>query len=247
MTEALVRIVEARKVETVWETVVAEMNRWGFDRLIYGFTRFRTGRSLGDRDDMLVLTSHCDDYLRGFFDEEMYLDAPMTEWAAENVGAMSWAHVGRIASNMGPRQQRVREFNIQHDVVAGYTISFPDSSSRQKGAIALTARRGLTQDDIDEVWKAHGKDISLIAHVAHLKIISLPFPDASRRLSRRQREVLEWVGDGKTAHDIATIMGLTSATVEKHLRKAREVLRVDTTAQAVLKASLQRQIFVLEP
>jgi LuxR family transcriptional regulator len=44
--------------------------------------------------------------------------------------------------------------------------------------------------------------------------------------------------------DIATIMGLTPATVEKHLRLAREALNVDTTAQAVLKAALQNQMFI---
>jgi LuxR family transcriptional regulator len=57
---------------------------------------------------------------------------------------------------------------------------------------------------------------------------------------------LEWVGDGKTTQDIAVLMGLTSATVEKHLRLARESLAVETTAQAVLKASFQNQMFVLE-
>ncbi|HBQ37029.1 MAG TPA: LuxR family transcriptional regulator, partial [Rhodobacteraceae bacterium] len=46
--------------------------------------------------------------------------------------------------------------------------------------------------------------------------------------------------------DIATIMDLTSATVEKHLRLAREALDVETTAQAVLKASYQSQIFILK-
>jgi len=66
-----------------------------------------------------------------------------------------------------------------------------------------------------------------------------------RPLTRRQREVLEWVGDGKTVQDIALLMGLTPATVEKHLRLAREALEVGTTAQAVLKASYQNQIFVL--
>ena len=65
-------------------------------------------------------------------------------------------------------------------------------------------------------------------------------------LTNRQREVLEWVGDGKTTQDIATIMDLTPATVEKHLRLARESLDVETTAQAVLKASFQNQIFLLE-
>jgi LuxR family transcriptional regulator len=41
-------------------------------------------------------------------------------------------------------------------------------------------------------------------------------------------------------------MGLTTATVEKHLRKAREALQVETTARAVMKASLQRQFFVFD-
>ena len=55
-----------------------------------------------------------------------------------------------------------------------------------------------------------------------------------------------WVGDGKTTQDIALLMGLTPATVEKHLRLARDNLNVETTAQAVLKAALQNQMFVIE-
>ena len=58
--------------------------------------------------------------------------------------------------------------------------------------------------------------------------------------------MLEWVGDGKTVQDTAVIMGLTPPTVEKHLRLARQALNVETTAQAVLKAAFQNQIFVLE-
>jgi LuxR family transcriptional regulator len=41
-------------------------------------------------------------------------------------------------------------------------------------------------------------------------------------------------------------MGLTPATIEKHLRLARDALEVETTAQAVLKASMQNQIFRIE-
>ena len=83
-------------------------------------------------------------------------------------------------------------------------------------------------------------------NVAHLKLTNLPYSTARRNLTSRQREALEWVGEGKTTQDIATIMGLTPATIEKHLRLAREALNVETTAQAVLKASFQNQIFVLE-
>jgi len=130
--------------------------------------------------------------------------------------------------------------------VAGYTISFREVSVRAKGAIALTARPGLTQADADAIWAENGREIVQMNNVAHLKITNLPFSTARKTLTKRQREALEWVGEGKTTQDIAIIMGLTPATVEKHLRLAREVLDVETTAQAVLKASFQNQIFVLE-
>ena len=69
---------------------------------------------------------------------------------------------------------------------------------------------------------------------------------SARRLTKRQHEVLQWVSDGKTTQDIAIIMDVSKATVEKHLRLAREVLGVETTAQAVLRMAYQNQIFKLE-
>ena len=246
MGDALGHLVGARRVEAVWAILIGELARYGFDRLIYGFTRFRTGNGLGHRDDMLVLTNHKNEYVQGFFGEEMFLNAPMTQWAVANEGAKSWSYLESIRDRMTPAQRAIVEFNRKHDVVAGYTISFADGSERQKGAIALTGKSGLSQDDVDAIWSRDGERINLLCQVAHLRIITLPLPSDLRRLSRRQRQVLEWVGDGKTMQDIATILELKPATVEKHLRNAREVLNVDTTAQAVMKASLQRQIFVTD-
>ena len=104
----------------------------------------------------------------------------------------------------------------------------------------------MTQPEVDALWAKHGKDIQLMNEIAHLKILTLPYSTPGRNLTRRQREALEWVGDGKTMQDIALLMGLTSATVEKHLRLARESLSVETTAQAVLKAAFANQMFVLD-
>ncbi|KTF08268.1 hypothetical protein MGSAQ_000238 [marine sediment metagenome] len=39
------------------------------------------------------------------------------------------------------------------------------------------------------------------------------------------------------------ILGITAATVEKHMRLAREALGVETTPQAVLKAHVTHQLF----
>jgi len=246
MLEYLERLSNSESLAEVWALHCKAMNTYGFDRLIYGFTRFRTKNSIGPIDDTVLLSNHDPDYFGPFISQEMYKTAPMTRWAAENTGACSWSWLARDGKSLTPEELKVIAFNHSKQVFAGYTISFGGPASRARGAIALTAKTGLSQDRVDAIWQEHGRTIETMNNMAHLKIISLPNIGLRKNLSERQREVLEWVGDGKTTQDIATILGLTTATVEKHLRLARERLDVDTTAQAVLKASLQNQMYILK-
>lgn len=241
----LERVTVAQTIETVWAELCTAMAEHGFDRLMYGFTRFRTAQSFGNPQDMLILTNHDHRYADRFVKDRMYLDAPMVRWATVNDGACSWSWIDQHRDHLTPGELKVVEFNRSMGVTAGYSISFPAQSNRAKGGLSLAARPDMSQAQVDALWAEKGRELHQMATVAHLKIITLPYSGARRPLTDRQRSVLEWVGDGKTTQDIATILGLTPATVEKHLRLAREALDVETTAQAVLKASFQNQIFVL--
>jgi len=247
-TDFLESVCDADSVEDLWALYTAKMAEFGFDRLLYGFTRFKTATSLGDTLDSLILTNYDEDYVKEYVDTGLYYHAPMLRWTLENTGACSWSWMDQLVDldAFTESERKVIALNQAKGITAGYTISFKSSTARTKGGIAMAGKPGLKQADVDAIWQKHGQEISVISNVVHLKIISLPYASSRRALTNRQREVLEWVGDGKTMQDIATIMGLTSATVEKHLRLAREALDVDTTAQAVLKASFQNQIFLLE-
>jgi len=248
LRDYLHHVSNTQTMEELWAAHCDKMAEYGFDRLIYGFTRYRTSTSLGDPEDFIILTNHDPEYTDVFLGEGLYFHAPMTHWALDHEGPCSWHLVSEMLENrvLTPEEQRVIQFNQKMRVTAGYTISFKSVSVRTKGAIALTARPDMTQSDVDAIWDEHGDDIHLMNNVAHLKILTLPYSGPNRALTPRQREALEWVGDGKTTQDIALLMGLTSATVEKHLRLAREALSVETTAQAVLKAAMQNQMFILE-
>ncbi|MEM7520384.1 MAG: autoinducer binding domain-containing protein [Pseudomonadota bacterium] len=248
LRDYLHRIARCPSMEMLWDVHTSKMAEYGFDRLIYGFTRYLTSTSLGDPEDFVILTNHSRAYADKFISEGLYHHAPMVRWALAHDGACSWGVLSdMIRENaVTPAEQRVLDFNRSMGVLAGYTVSFGPLSARSKGAIALTARQEMTQDDIDGVWAEHGQDIKLMNEVAHLKILTLPYSAPNRVLTARQREALQWVGDGKTTQDIAVLMGLTTATVEKHLRLAREALSVETTAQAVLKAAFANQMFVIE-
>lgn len=246
MLEFVERAMTCNDMQELWDYHTKRMAEFGFTRLLYGFTNFRTETGLGDPQDMLILTSHSPDYIGPFLEEGLYHHAPMVRWSLENSGACSWRWLDEQAQagHLTASEQRVYEFNAAHNVRAGYSISFPSITTRSKGAIGLSAP-DMTHDKCEEIWAEHGRTIVAMNSVAHLRYITLPHTGARRPLTPRQKEVLEWVGEGKTTQDIAVIMGLTAATVEKHLRLARESLDVDTTAQAVLKANFQNQIFVV--
>lgn len=56
------------------------------------------------------------------------------------------------------------------------------------------------------------------------------------RLSRRERECLEWAARGKTNLDIAVILGISGHTVDFHMRGAMNKLGVSNRIVAVVMA-----------
>ena len=62
---------------------------------------------------------------------------------------------------------------------------------------------------------------------------SLAKTTASEKLTAREREVLAWAAQGKSAWETSVILSLSERTVTKHLEHVRAKLNVATTAQAV--------------
>lgn len=240
ITDLIRRIDDALAVHEVWRLHCAAMSAYGFDRLLYVHTRFRSERSFGDLQDALVLCSHPRDYARAVIESGIVRHAPMID-AASAPGAMSWRD--RDARGLSGLAAATVRADRGLGLVAGYDIVFPEASARSGGAIALTAAEGTDQDGADAIWDAHGGDIELLNRVVHRRIAGLPTWGGRRPLTPQQRRVLQWAAQGKTAQDTALIMEVTPATVEKHLRLAREALDTHTTAQAVMKATGWNQLF----
>jgi len=238
-----------QSVDELWQHHTEQMAEYGFDRLFYAYSAFRRAGTFGDPDDALILSNHDPQYIEAFVNKGLFRAGPMMNWANENVGAISWRHVhAQLKSyDLSDAQRTVMALNARYGLVAGYTIAFPMAKKFSHAGIGLTARKGLSQDDVDARWMRDGEVIEVLNRVAHLCITQLPATGQSRVLTRRQTEVLELVADGKTIQDIALILERNAATVEKHLRGARDTLGVETTAQAVRKASVLNQIFLLEP
>jgi LuxR family transcriptional regulator len=231
-------------VEEVWAKHVARMADWGFDRLLYGSTTFRINDGVGDFRDALILTNYPRAYTDVYIEQELFRNSPTVHWAMRETGSRSWSAFAADAAEgrLTAEEIRVVAFNQLHGITAGYAISFPKPNARAGHGIGLCSSI-LSQSEIDALWEARGPTIEAENMVMHLKLCTLPWV-SRRRLSDRQREVLELVADGKTVQDVALVLGRNVATIEKHLRNVRDVMDAETTAQAVLKASMQNQLYL---
>jgi LuxR family transcriptional regulator len=244
----LLPYLEMDNVDDLWAHHTHVMTEFGFDRLFYAFNAFRGAGLYDNPEDALLLTNMPSDYVEAYVGGGMFRDGVMLRWAsrtpARPAGATSTAGDAAGAADQGPAgdagaQRASRSGCGLHD-------QFSDGDQERQCGDRSGGKARLTQDDADAIWAEHGEIIRIINHVAHLCILQLPAAGQRRLLTARQAEVLELVADGKTMQDIAILLERNVATVEKHLRGARDALGVETTAQAVRKASVLNQIFRLD-
>jgi DNA-binding CsgD family transcriptional regulator len=239
------RIAAAPCIDDAWHLATDHFAKLGFSRVNYGFTRFKHLKTIGDPDDALFLSTCDADYVKRYFQGGFYAKTPVFRWAERNSGACTWSWVKEAfeAGRLSPEEAEAVRQNAMIGITAGISVSFPEVSSRSKGALGLIADAGISAADVDALFAARKDEILAVANMMHLTIVHLPQLSRHRALSPRQREALEWVADGKTTQDVALLMGVSPAMVEKHLRLARDALAVETTAQAVAKGALLNMIF----
>jgi DNA-binding CsgD family transcriptional regulator len=88
------------------------------------------------------------------------------------------------------------------------------------------------------IEKAELPCIHMLALCAFHKIQQLVHPaEAKSALSDREREVLTWVANGKTAWEIGEVLNISRRTVEWHIQQAVEKLGAKNRVQAVVIAA----------
>lgn len=238
LTSVTADIIAATTIPEVWEIFADALSSYGFDNMIYGATRFPDRGIIGDTRDALILHRGPRDYADIYLGEELYLHSPTYDWAERNSGFVSWPEaIRQYGKAPSAQQMRIAQLNVQFGFNAGFVGSLNDVVPGMKGVIGFSPSGGMDQASADDLWIMVGADITLLCNLMHLRVGTLPRTGLRRPLTTRQREALEWYSLGKTTQDIGTIMGLSIATVEKHLRMARDSLDAQTTPHAVKKAA----------
>lgn len=229
-------ILSSLEVSAAWQAYCDGLAQLDIHHVVYGSTRMPSWGIIANGHEALILHHGPQGYADSYLGEELFLDSPTYRWAEKNDGFTSWHEA--IATQTEPptaRQRRIMELNAQYGLRAGWVGSLNRLVPGMRGVIGLSPARDIAPDKAAAIWAEIGTEIAMLSRLMHLRVASLP-QNIRRPLTSRQREALAWCAEGKTMQDVATIMDLSIATVEKHLRMARVALDATTTAHAVQKA-----------
>ncbi len=222
--DALLAIEASESLEAIRLTVRTVAGSHGYDRVVLF--------SFSTAEDELVDGVY---WAEGhWFDEDEALDVetyvrhcPLTRHFLEIDEPFFWTKTGSgtsrryhfVETPRGPGLHGLQVPIFGHTGLAGAACfggEDIDASPR--------SRLGLTQ-------------LGVTAFLAARKLLETPKAQGEAQLSKREIEVLQWIAAGKRGADVAATLGLSVRTVENHLRRIRERLRVKTTAQAISAAT----------
>lgn len=233
------RLLDAATVPEIREVYLDAVAAMGFDHALYA-ARFMLSVPRGLlRDNPVVFTTLPDDLIAraqqlGDLDND-----PWVTWVLQNDGDIS---ARDLQARMGQASPSLA-LATQAGLGQAQIISLRDKVLHSVGAVILFPGRGTGPCAHDRLWATKGREARVLSWVMHMRIATMQRTPPPATLTPRQREVLGWRSAGKTVGEIAMILGITPATVEKHMRLAREALGVETTSQAVLKAHVTDQLF----
>jgi LuxR family transcriptional regulator, quorum-sensing system regulator CciR len=198
--------------EAVWATFSAYFRDTVVDRLVYLHLP-----PVGAPDSRKVSTraqGFPEELMARYLGEGLYRDSPALRQAHQRAEPVYWDEV--LAQ--GPANQRERAFldgfrRADLGDGVGIPVFGPDGRLGQCG---LGFRK-----DVRRLDPAVLKEFQWVCELAHLRYCALlvaalgPLPE----LSPREAEILAWVAHGKSNPLIAEILGISSHTVDAHLRR----------------------------
>ena len=148
-----------------------------------------------------------------YMERRMYLDNPVLARAQRQVRPVYWDEVDddeALPRASAPSSRRSRAMGVGLGV--GVPVYGPNGRRGQCGLGFREGVRRLEPAVLSEYWQ--------VCELAHLRYCALVLPTLELpALSRREVEVLGWVARGKSNGLIGEILGISSATVDAHLRR----------------------------
>jgi LuxR family quorum sensing-dependent transcriptional regulator len=164
-----------------------------------------------------------------------YADDPVAAHCRRSIDPFEWAEAP-YDRELAPKAAEVMSIAEDFGMRRGYLVPIV----RSTGFHACVTMAG-ERPDFDPLAKRAIHLISMMAH-GRINLLHGESKTISKKLTRREREIMTWVAVGKSSWDIARILGITERTVNFTVGRASQKLDAVNRTQAAVNAVLSGEI-----
>lgn len=204
----------------------------------YGYTAFMCTdppRANYDESGAIIFDEWPQEWRRRYLERQYVYRDPMAIELTRVMHPFTWREV------FDRRKYPLHDWRIVHEaseweMCAGFVVPIVITGGRVH---AITMAGRTPRADLKARSELHL--VSMYAH-ARAKHLDRGTPEEPLRLSKRERQVLQFVSMGKSDAEIGIILGISASGVHKHVENIKHRLSVGTRMQAVVAAIRQREI-----
>lgn len=219
----------AQSFEEVFDIIAAQARALDFDMCAYGA-----------RDPLPVTrptfstrNTYPDSWRQRYLEENYFVHDPVVRYGLIYTSPLVWP-VDACADE--PFWQEAKAHGLAH----GWSQPIRD----KHGRIAMWSVSRNAENISDLELAATESRLIYLAHAAHAvnsRLVDAPTAAASTHtgpFTTREKEVLKWAADGKTALEIGSILSISERTITFHMQNIMEKLNSVNKTQAIVKAVL---------
>jgi LuxR family quorum sensing-dependent transcriptional regulator len=178
--------------------------------------------------DLTIANGWPEEWFEIYTREDFSTVDPVPRHGAATVQPFEWSEAV-YDKEREPRAHVVMTWATEFKLREGYCIPLHYDDG---GAVISMAGEA---PDLDPVSKSALQLIGVYAH-NRIRALNRPKPTGRGPLTPREREILRWAADGKTAWETSVILDLSERTVKFHLIEASRKLNAVNRTAAVAKA-----------
>ncbi|UCI32000.1 helix-turn-helix transcriptional regulator [Mesorhizobium sp. B4-1-4] len=220
------QLANATTVEALVALYRAAIRQFGFSHFIV------TGLpSQGQRFENLILERFWpEDWMSHYVSRDYIRRDPVAIASVVYRAPFTWKEACIHAAEPGSAGDRIMMEAADVGLKAGVCVPVPVRNALA-GCISLAGEAPITEKDALEPV-----NVLSLTFASRLQLLADHGRPKGLTLSDREREVLTWVAEGKTAWEISRIIGISDSTVNKHIAGAIRKTGSATRSQAVAKA-----------
>lgn len=211
----------------IFERITSCAKKLGFEYCCYGI---RTPIPVSN-PSIAIFETYPEGWMK-HYQESNYLGIdPTVKTGARHSRLMVWSEL--IAAETRPFWADAHDFGLRVGVAQSNW-----SANGVFGLLTMSRHADtLSRTEINRL----PQPINWLANLSHVTMSNflLPklIPESQVQLTAREREVLCWSGEGKTAYEVGKILGISERTVNFHIGNLLSKLEATNKIQAAVKAS----------